>query len=123
LPILAHGAISWSGINPNWRMAKIITALQQLEEKEQGRHGKHSYLKWGTITPTVLQAPVKGDAQINVIPEQCMTTLDIRTIPSQNHHKIIEEIEHIFYQLKREDEHFQADYEIKIGRASCRERV
>jgi len=109
---MAHGAISWSGINPNWRMAKIITALQQLEEKEQGRHGEHPYLKWGTITPTILQAPVKGDAQINVIPEQCMTTLDIRTIPSQNHDKIIDEIEHIFARLKKEDEHFQADYEI-----------
>src|SRR5690625_5869831 len=54
---MAHGAISWSGINPNWRMAKIITALQQLEKKEQGRHGEHPYLKWGTITPTILQAP------------------------------------------------------------------
>src|SRR5699024_12531732 len=41
-----------------------------------------------------------------------MTTLDIRTIPSQNHDKIIDEIEHIFARLKKEDEHFQADYEI-----------
>jgi succinyl-diaminopimelate desuccinylase len=109
---MAHGAISWSGINPNWRMAKIITALQKLEASEQKKHGEHPYLKWGTITPTILQAPVKGDAQINVIPEQCMTTLDIRTIPSQDHQKIIEEIEHIFTRLGQEDEHFQAEYEI-----------
>lgn len=109
---MAHGAISWSGINPNWRMAKIITALQELEASEQKKHGEHPYLKWGTITPTILQAPVKGDAQINVIPEQCMTTLDIRTIPSQDHQKIIEEIEHIFTRLGQEDEHFQAEYEI-----------
>ncbi len=109
---MAHGAISWSGINPNWRMAKIITALQELEASEQKKHGEHPYLKWGTITPTILLAPVKGDAQINVIPEQCMTTLDIRTIPSQDHQKIIEEIEHIFTRLGQEDEHFQAEYEI-----------
>ena len=109
---MAHGAISWSGINPNWRMAKIITALQQLEEKEQEKHGEHPYLKWGTITPTILQAPVKGDAQINVIPDQCMTTLDIRTIPSQDHQTILTEIDVIFARLKEQDENFKAEYEV-----------
>ncbi|MGP4106025.1 M20 family metallopeptidase [Virgibacillus sp. L01] len=109
---MAHGAISWSGVNPNWRMAKIITAIQQLEQEEQSTHGEHPYLKWPSITPTILQAPVKGDAQINVIPERCMTTLDIRTVPNQDHQDLIKKIEKIFADLKDQDEDFKVEYEV-----------
>src|SRR5699024_6842722 len=113
---MAHGAISWSGVNPNWRMAKIITALQNLEKAHQEKYGEHEFLKWPTITPTILQAPVSGDAQINVIPEKCMTTLDIRTIPGQNHLEIIQDIEEIFGKLKQEDHDFAASYEVIADR-------
>ncbi|WP_077330333.1 M20 family metallopeptidase [Virgibacillus siamensis] len=109
---MAHGAISWSGINPNWRMAKIITALEELEKSEQEIHGEHPYLKWPSITPTILQSPVSGDAQINVIPERCMTTLDIRTVPNQDHQDLIRKIENIFAKLKAEDKDFQVEYDV-----------
>ncbi|CDQ40359.1 MULTISPECIES: M20 family metallopeptidase [Virgibacillus] len=109
---MAHGAISWSGINPNWRMAKLITALEQLEKEEQDIHGEHPYLRWPSITPTILQAPVTGDAQINVIPESCMVTLDIRTVPNQDHQELLQKIDHIYAKLKTQDTHFSAAYEI-----------
>ncbi|MFC7063153.1 M20 family metallopeptidase [Halobacillus seohaensis] len=109
---MAHGAISWSGINPNWRMAKVIVELEKLEKREQERLGKHPTLGWPSITPTILQAPAKGDAQINVIPEQCMTTLDIRTVPGQNHTTLQEDIRHIFERIAKDDPDFQADFEV-----------
>lgn len=113
---MAHGAISWSGINPNWRMAKIINALEKLDQEEQTIHGEHEYLSWPTITPTILQAPTEGDAQINVIPAKCMTTLDIRTIPSQNHQDILRKIDKLFAELQEEDADFQATYEVIADR-------
>ncbi len=109
---MAHGAISWSGINPNWRMAKIIVELEKLEKREQERLGKHPTLGWPSITPTILQAPAKGDAQVNVIPEQCMTTLDIRTVPGQDHEILKEEIQRIFDRLADDDTDFKADYKV-----------
>lgn len=109
---MAHGAISWSGINPNWRLAKIIVKLQELEQAEQKRHGEHIYLKWPSITPTIVQSPVNGDAQINVIPNLAMTALDIRTVPSQDHDELIGQIEAIFKELKEDDEDFSAELEI-----------
>jgi succinyl-diaminopimelate desuccinylase len=109
---MAHGAISWSGINPNWRMAKVICELEKLEKKEQERLGRHPTLGWPSITPTIFQAPVKGDAQINVIPEQCMTTLDIRTVPGQDHEILKLEIQHIFDCLAKDDPDFKADFEV-----------
>ncbi|REJ10296.1 M20 family metallopeptidase [Halobacillus trueperi] len=109
---MAHGAISWSGINPNWRMAKIIVELEKLEKREQERLGKHPTLGWPSITPTILQSPAKGDAQINVIPEQCMTTLDIRTVPGQDHDVLKEELQQILDRLAEDDPDFKADFTV-----------
>ncbi|WP_394218305.1 M20 family metallopeptidase [Halobacillus trueperi] len=109
---MAHGAISWSGINPNWRMAKIIVELEKLEKREQERLGKHPTLGWPSITPTILQSPAKGDAQINVIPEQCMTTLDIRTVPGQDHEVLKEELQQILDRLAKDDPDFKADFSV-----------
>lgn len=106
---MAHGAISWSGINPNWRMARLIVELEKLEKEEQTRLGEDPFLKWPSITPTILQAPVKGDAQINVIPDHCMMTLDIRTVPKQDHDELVRKIESIIAKLKAEDPDFKVE--------------
>lgn len=109
---MAHGAMPLTGINPNTRMARVIVALEELERKEMARLGKHPMLGFPSITPTILQAPVKGEPQINVVPDQCMTTLDMRTIPGQQHEILREEIAAILDRLGREDEHFKATLEV-----------
>lgn len=113
---MAHGAISWSGINPNWRMARFITEMENLEKEEQKRLGEDPFLKWPSITPTILQAPVLGDAQINVIPDQCMTTLDIRTVPAQNHDELLAKIEAIIARMKESDPDFKVELTVLDNR-------
>ncbi|QOV11367.1 M20 family metallopeptidase [Viridibacillus arvi] len=115
---MAHGAISWSGINPNWRMARLIVELEKLEKEEQERLGEDPYLKWPSITPTILQAPVKGDAQINVIPDHCMMTLDIRTVPQQDHDELLNKINAIIAKLKNDDSDFNVELTILDNRPS-----
>lgn len=107
---MAHGAISWSGINPNWRLAKIIIELEKLEKEEQACYGEDPFLKWPSITPTIIKSPVVGEAQINVIPDHAMMTLDIRTIPAQNHDELLEKIEAIMERLKADD----PDFNVKL---------
>ncbi|KZE55566.1 peptidase M20 [Brevibacillus parabrevis] len=109
---MAHGAMPLTGINPNTRMARAIVALEELERREMARLGEHPMLGWPSITPTILQAPVKGDAQINVVPDQCMTTLDIRTVPGQEHERLHEEMQAILQALAREDDKFKATLEV-----------
>ncbi|MGK5507927.1 M20 family metallopeptidase [Brevibacillus formosus] len=109
---MAHGAMPLTGINPNTRMARAIVALEELERKEMARLGEHTMLGWPSITPTILQAPVKGDAQINVVPDQCMTTLDIRTVPGQDHQELFKEINAILEALSKEDDKFKATLEV-----------
>lgn len=115
---MAHGAISWSGINPNWRLARLIVELEKLEKEEQTRLGEDPYLKWPSITPTIIQSPVKGDAQINVIPDQCMMTLDIRTVPAQDHDELLGKINAIIEKLKEEDPDFKSELTILDNRPS-----
>ncbi|WP_257351657.1 M20 family metallopeptidase [Pseudalkalibacillus decolorationis] len=109
---MAHGAMPLTGINPNTRMAKLIVELDQLEQKEKQRLGEHPYLGWPSITPTILQAPVKGEPQINVVPAQCMTTLDIRTVPGQEHDQLRREIEDIIERLSKDDPDFTATLDL-----------
>ncbi|HWO75620.1 MAG TPA: M20 family metallopeptidase [Bacillus sp. (in: firmicutes)] len=109
---MAHGAMPLSGINPNTRMAKIICALDELEQREKERLGKHPMLGWPSITPTIVQAPVQGDAQINVIPEQCMITLDIRTVPGQDHDTLKQQFQEILDDLSSKDPEFRAEFEV-----------
>lgn len=109
---MAHGAMPLSGINPNTRMAKIICELEKLEQREKDRVGKHPELGWPSITPTILQAPVTGDPQINVMPDQCMSAFDIRTIPGQDHQQLQGEIQLIFNRLAETDPDFKAEFAV-----------
>lgn len=113
---MAHGAISWSGINPNWRMARLIVELEKLEKEEQARLGRDPMLNWSSITPTILRAPVKGDAQINVIPDHCMTTLDIRTVPAQDHDELLGKIDAIIQRLQADDPDFKVELTVLDNR-------
>ncbi|MGM0898223.1 MAG: M20 family metallopeptidase [Bacillota bacterium] len=113
---MAHGAISWSGINPNWRLARFITEIEKLEKAETKRLGEDPYLKWPSITPTIIQSPVTGDAQINVIPDHCRLTLDIRTVPEQNHGILLQTIEGIVSNMKAEDSDCRIDLTVLDNR-------
>lgn len=108
----SHGAMPLTGINPNWRLAKIICELEKLEQAEKDRVGCHEYLKWPSITPTIIASPAKGEAQINVVPGEAYMTLDIRTIPGQNHNELVQRILDIYERLRKEDPDFNATLKI-----------
>jgi len=85
---MSHGAMPLAGINPIPPMAEIIRRLVELERAEIERLGKHPFLGFPSFTPTVLQAPVVGEPQLNVMPSRCRMLLDIRTIPGQEHEEL-----------------------------------
>lgn len=109
---MAHGAMPLTGVNPNTRMARIVVELEKLEQSEKDRTGEHPMLGWPSITPTILLGPVKGEPQINVVPDTCMTALDIRTIPGQDHAVLKQQMEEILERLGKEDSDFKATLEV-----------
>jgi succinyl-diaminopimelate desuccinylase len=98
---MSHGAMPLVGLNPIPPMVSILEKLRQLEEEEIEKRGKDPFLGFPSITPTVLQAPVKGEAQVNVLPQQCRAFLDIRTIPGQSHEALKKQLEDIVGEEKR----------------------
>lgn len=108
----SHGAMPLTGINPNWRLAKIICELEKLEQAEKERLGCHEYLKWPSITPTIISSPSRGEAQINVVPGEAYMTLDIRTVPGQDHNELKQKILNIYDRLADNDPDFKATLDI-----------
>jgi len=98
---MSHGAMPLSGLNPIPPMISILERMRQLEEEEIERLGKHPFLGYPSITPTVLQAPLKGEPQLNVMPYQCRALLDIRTIPGQSHEVVKKQLEDIVREEER----------------------
>ncbi len=98
---ISHGAMPLVGVNPILPMVSILERMRQLEEEEIERLGKDDLLGYPSITPTVLQAPVKGEPQLNVIPHQCRALLDIRTVPGQSHEALKKQLEEIVKEEER----------------------
>lgn len=98
---MSHGAMPLSGLNPIPPMISILEKMRQLEEEEIERLGKNPFLGYPSITPTVLQAPVRGEPQLNVVPYQCRALLDIRTIPGQSHEVLKKHLEDIVREQER----------------------
>ena len=49
----------------------------------------------------MLQAPVKGEPQLNVVPYQCRALLDIRTVPGQSHEALKKQMDDIVREEER----------------------
>ncbi len=83
---MAHGAMPKSGINPIPTAAAFVRECLVLEKRYTTRHGRHPLLGGPSLTPTVLQA---GDpAQLNVMHDEALVGVDIRTIPGQAYGEI-----------------------------------
>jgi succinyl-diaminopimelate desuccinylase len=98
---MSHGAMPLAGLNPIPPMISMLEKMKQLEEEEIERLGKNDLLGYPSVTPTVLQAPVKGEPQLNVVPYQCRALLDIRTVPGQSHEALKKQLEDIVQEEER----------------------
>ena len=65
---MSHGAMPLSGLNTAPAIAKLISALHQLEYQAAKHPGRDEHLGWPSFTPTVIQAPAAGAPQLNVMP-------------------------------------------------------
>jgi succinyl-diaminopimelate desuccinylase len=83
--VMAHGAMPYAGVNPIVGLMRFLAAVDALQAEEQARLGPHPFLGLPWLTPTILRAPVTGEAQLNVMPDTAYAALDVRTVPGQDH--------------------------------------
>ena len=90
---MAHGAMPYAGINPVPPLLDFLAEVRKLEQAEQTRLGHHKYLELPWLTPTIVRAPARGEAQLNVMPETAYAALDVRTVPGQDHKQLWETLQ------------------------------
>jgi succinyl-diaminopimelate desuccinylase len=83
--VMAHGAMPYAGVNPIAGLQRLLAAVEGLQAEEQARLGAHPFLGLPWLTPTIVRAPVAGEAQLNVMPDTAYAALDVRTVPGQEH--------------------------------------
>lgn len=89
---MSHGAMPLSGLNPVPALSKLIEGLWRMEEDAARMYGKDPLLGWPSFTPTVVRAPARGPAQLNVVASKAELLVDIRTIPAQSHQEIVKNL-------------------------------
>lgn len=97
----AHGSMPDHGINAIQAIHRFITELNHY----QLAYTPHEILGGSTLNIGM----IRGGISVNVVPDQCSVTLDIRTVPGQNHAKILEEIQQLAQKAS-----LSASYHIKV---------
>ncbi|OLE37702.1 MAG: hypothetical protein AUG00_07435 [Candidatus Rokubacteria bacterium 13_1_20CM_2_70_7] len=90
---MAHGAMPEAGVNPIAGLAALLHQAPRLERRLRRLCRRSRYLRPPTVTATVVQAPVHGTPQSNVIPSAAQATLDIRLTPGPDETVVSAEIE------------------------------
>jgi succinyl-diaminopimelate desuccinylase len=96
---MAHGAMPYAGVNPIPPLAAFVSGVGEIERAEQARLGEHPYLGLPWLTPTIVRAPLRGEAQNNVMPGHARLALDIRTVPGQHHAELLAALERLAAEL------------------------
>jgi succinyl-diaminopimelate desuccinylase len=90
---MAHGAMPEAGINPIAALGVLLREAPLLERRLRRLCRRSPHLRPPTVTPTVVQAPVQGVAQSNVIPSTAQATLDVRLTPGPDGDAVAKEID------------------------------
>jgi succinyl-diaminopimelate desuccinylase len=78
---MAHGAMPEAGLNPIPAIGGVLREVPALQRSLRRICRRTRHLRPPTVTPTVLQAPVHGVPQPNVIPSGSELILDVRLTP------------------------------------------
>jgi len=88
----AHGSMPECGRNAILMMNRLINKLTEYEFS----YKQHTLLGG----PSMNIGTVRGGVKTNVVPDSCTITVDIRTVPGQDHAKIIEDMQKILAELE-----------------------
>jgi succinyl-diaminopimelate desuccinylase len=112
---MSHGAMPLSGLNTAPALAELIQGLHRLEQDAVNTLGKDPHLGWPSFTPTVIQAPSGGAAQLNVMPGESRLLVDVRTIPGQDHPQIRDDLSTLAADVERHVQAHYAAYDRQLG--------
>ena len=96
----AHGSTPQQGINAITSMRRLLSEIESYQLP-----GSHSVLGQGSLSINT----ISGGQAVNVVPDHCTASIDIRTLPGQNHQDILDDIRRMFRRLQKHWPEFSAD--------------
>ncbi|MCU0564081.1 MAG: M20/M25/M40 family metallo-hydrolase [Desulfobacterales bacterium] len=112
---MSHGAMPLAGLNTAPAVAEVIRKLHALESEAVRSLGRDPHLGWPSFTPTVVQAPAGGAAQLNVMPGEARVLVDIRTIPAQSHAGIVAALKRLAAEVQADARAHYGSYDRLLG--------
>jgi succinyl-diaminopimelate desuccinylase len=106
----AHGSMPDKGRNAIMMMVRVIHEFEKLEIP----YPTHPLL--GGFTRSI--NTISGGVKTNVVPDHCVATLDMRTVPGQEHSVILRRIENIIKELSQRVPDFRATVKAVYDHAS-----
>ncbi|MEM1486320.1 M20 family metallopeptidase [Oscillospiraceae bacterium PP1C4] len=103
----SHGAYPWEGINA----VELAYVLFEALRNHLGT-AKHPYLSASTCTLTSIQGGVK----VNMVPDACSMTLDVRTVPPALHSELLERLDALIAQLEGQFAGAEIAYQVLTNR-------
>jgi len=100
----AHGSMPHLGRNAIMMMVALLSELDQLSVP----YTEHPLL--GGFTRSI--NTIAGGVKTNVVPDQCVVTIDQRTVPGQDHCAILRQVEHLIADLGRRLPDFRASVKV-----------
>jgi succinyl-diaminopimelate desuccinylase len=82
--VTAHGSMPEKGVNAVYKAARAVAALQDFDFNV----ARHDVLG----APTLNVGTIQGGLNINSVPDRAVISIDIRTIPAQNHAQIRDQL-------------------------------
>jgi succinyl-diaminopimelate desuccinylase len=87
----AHGSMPHLGINAILHLAELLRWLGE----RRFPYVPHPLL----APPTINVGTIAGGTKTNVVPDHCVATVDLRTLPGQDHQAIVEEVRDLAAEL------------------------
>jgi len=100
----AHGSMPECGQNAIMSMVKLINELMKIKIP----FIKHPLL--GNFTLSI--NTILGGVKTNVVPDRCVITIDMRTLPGQNHKVIFKKVNELIKEIKQRLSDFKASIKI-----------
>lgn len=100
----AHSSAPELGVNAITSMKLLLNELDNYKIRFQ------PHKRLGNCSMSI--NTITGGKEINVVPDMCSISVDIRTLPGQNHQEILSDFEKIFAKLKQKNPKFEASISI-----------
>ena len=100
----AHGSVPHKGVNAFEKIVAVASALKRLEEQLKQKQTAFPVIEPQQRSPTLMMGGVvRGGVKTNVVPDECMMTIDRRLIPEETVEEAYREIREVIDELKQRD--------------------